>query len=188
MTGKGHRFTGIGAAAIAAAIIHNIAPNPLSEAFAAFIAANTTTLPDMLEVRRYRGGRPAGTVIPHRTWTHWGLGWVLVILATILYLPSIHPFFVIVLIGSSVGSLMHLLGDAPNPMGVPWILPTWRMRVGRRGLWRSGENEASFGLFLNLVGVGVWILATDYVDSSYIVQAFHTHISPWFDKLLALTK
>jgi membrane-bound metal-dependent hydrolase YbcI (DUF457 family) len=50
-------------------------------------------------------------------------------------------------IGVAMGALTHILGDAPNPMGIPWLWPTKRLRIGKKGLWRSGQRE-----FLIIIG------------------------------------
>lgn len=149
MTGRGHRWTGAGAAFIAAALAHQL---HLPEIVAAALAAVSTTLPDWAEIPFYKKGVRAGALIAHRTLTHWPLGWLLVIGW------GTHEGGLIgaVLVGTAVGSLTHILGDAPNPMGIPWLLPNRRLKLGKNGWWRSGEHEPFMALTFATLGFAVW--------------------------------
>lgn len=134
MTGSGHRWTGIGAA-FAAAAIARVTGTP--ELVAAVVAALSTTMPDWIEIPFYRGGVRAGSLIKHRTLTHWPFLW----LALIAWSAHAQGLAGAAGIGAAVGSLAHILGDAPNPMGIPWLLPHKRIRFGKKGWWRSGQHE-----------------------------------------------
>lgn len=61
--------------------------------------------------------------------------------------------------GAGIGALAHIVGDAPNPMGIPWLLPHKRMRIGKKGLWRSGQHEFLIILAFAGAGYGTWKLA-----------------------------
>lgn len=153
MTGAGHRATGIGAAFIAAAIAKMTG---LPELSAAIVAAVSCTLPDWIELPIYRGGLRVGSIIPHRTITHWPALWLGVI-AWAVEGPG--GLMASVALGASVGALTHILGDAPNPMGIPWLLPHRRIRWGKRGLWRSGQHEGLIVLGYAALGALLWRLS-----------------------------
>jgi len=149
MTGRGHRWTGVGAAFLAAAIAHVAS---LPELIAAAVAATCTTMPDWIEFPIYRNGVRRGSLITHRTITHWPPLW----LAVIAW--SVHEGGILgaMTLGAAIGSLTHILADAPNPMGIPWLWPTDRLRIGKKGLWRSGEHEPFLALAFATFGFAVW--------------------------------
>lgn len=155
MTGRGHRWTGLGAAFMAAAIARLGGFGEFSELAAAIVAASSTTMPDWIEIPFYKNGVRSGSLIAHRTLTHWPLLW----LACIAW--GVHDGTIIgaLAIGAAVGSLVHILGDAPNPMGIPWLLPHRRLRLGKKGWWRSGQHEILMTLAFIGVGYGAWYLA-----------------------------
>jgi membrane-bound metal-dependent hydrolase YbcI (DUF457 family) len=139
---------------MAAAVAHLGGMSEISELGAALVAAFSTTMPDWIEIPIYRGGARAGSLIPHRTITHWPPLWFLLIAwgirdSTILGAVGI---------GAAIGSLYHILGDAPNPMGIPWLLPHRRMRIGKKGWWRSGQHEILMTMFFTGIGIGAWWL------------------------------
>lgn len=152
MTGKGHRMTGLAAAFFAAAVARKTGT---PELIAASVALFSITLPDWLEIPLYRRGMRAGTVIPHRTITHWPPLW----LCLIWYCAQLGGAVGALGQGAAVGALMHILGDAPNPMGIPWLLPNQRIRFGKKGLWRSGQNETLMVIVFTIAGYATWRLA-----------------------------
>lgn len=155
MTGQGHRWTGLGAAFMAAAIARASGMIEFSEIAAALVAGASTTMPDWTEIPIFRNGQRIGSIIPHRTITHWPPIWVLLIFW------GVHDLSIVgaLAIGAGVGSLWHILGDAPNPMGIPWVLPHRRLRIGEKGLWRSGQHEILMTLGFTLLGFGAWFSA-----------------------------
>lgn len=155
MTGRGHRWTGLGAAFIAAAIARLSGMEWYAELAAALIAGSATTMPDWIELPFYKNGVRSGSLIAHRTITHWPPLW----LALIAWGAQDGALFGAMAIGAAVGSLTHILGDAPNPMGIPWFLPHRRVRFGKKGWWRSGQHEILMTLFFTGVGFGAWYLA-----------------------------
>lgn len=152
MTGRGHRWTGVGAALFAAAIAR-VTDTP--ELIAAAVAAFSTTMPDWIEIPIYRKGVRAGSLITHRTLTHWPPLW----LGAIWWGVHIGGLGGAAFIGAAVGSLAHILGDAPNPMGIPWLVPHKRIRFGKKGWWRSGEHEPFMALAFATAGFVAWSLA-----------------------------
>lgn len=152
MTGKGHRWTGIGAAFFAAAGARWLG---LPEIVAAAVAVFSTTIPDWIEIPFYRNGQRVGSLITHRTITHWPWLW----LGLIAWAGYTGGWIGAVALGASVGALSHILGDAPNPMGIPWIIPHKRLRIGKKGLWRSGQHEFLIIVGYAAVGYGTWRLA-----------------------------
>lgn len=152
MTGQGHRWTGVGAAFIAAALAH-VAQLP--ELVAAAVASVSTTVPDWAEIPFYRDGKRSGSLIAHRTLTHWPPLW----LGMLAMGYHEGGFIGAMLIGISTGAMTHILGDAPNPMGIPWLLPNKRMRIGKKGWWRSGDHEPFMALTFATIGFAIWRLA-----------------------------
>lgn len=152
MTGRGHRWTGIGTAFFAAAAARVAG---LPEFVAAAVAAVSTTIPDWTEIPFYRNGQRVGSLITHRTITHWPWLWATVIAWGI----HMGGWIGAAAFGAAIGALAHIIGDAPNPMGIPWVLPHKRIRIGKKGLWRSGQHEVLIVLCFGAGGYGVWKLA-----------------------------
>ncbi|MEX3984182.1 metal-dependent hydrolase [Paraburkholderia sp. EG287A] len=152
MTGRGHRWTGVGAAFLGAAAAHLA---HLPELIGAAAAAASTTVPDWIEFPVYRNGQRKGALITHRTVTHWPPLWLA------LAIFGIHEggFTGALALGVAIGSFTHILADAPNPMGIPWYWPTKRLKIGKKGLWRSGEHEPFLALVFATFGFVVWSLA-----------------------------
>lgn len=172
MTGKGHKATGIGAAFIAGALARWA---DLPELVACAMAAGSCTLPDWLEVPLYKKGMRTGSLIPHRTITHWPPIWLAVIWwAT----TQAQPIYGSVALGVAIGALTHILGDAPNPMGIPWVVPFKRNRIGAKGLWRSGEWELLIVLGYTALGLGLWRIATGWRPG----DVFWAEVSQWLPR------
>lgn len=152
MTGRGHRWTSVGAAFMAAALARLL---HLPEIVAAALATVSVTLPDWAEIPFYKNGLRTGSLIAHRTLTHWPAVW----LAGIGVAVHEGGLTGAILLGISVGCLVHILGDAPNPMGVPWLLPNRRVKIGKKGWWRSGEHEPFLALAFATLGFAAWRLA-----------------------------
>jgi membrane-bound metal-dependent hydrolase YbcI (DUF457 family) len=55
-----------------------------------------------------------------------------------------------VLLGFSVGGLLHLAVDIPNPMGIPLWVPWKRVSLG---LWRCGEYEVLLVILSWMLGI-----------------------------------
>lgn len=155
MTGRGHRWTGLGAAFLAAAAARLGGLSEISEVAAALVAAFSTTMPDWIEIPFYKNGVRSGSLIAHRTLTHWPPLWF----AAIAWGVYDGTIIGAAAIGAAVGSLYHILGDAPNPMGIPWLLPHRRIRFGKKGWWRSGQHEILMTLGFTALGYGAWWLA-----------------------------
>lgn len=152
MTGKGHRLTGIGAGFFAAALVHVLGYNYTAEMIAGLAAASSTTLPDWAEIYTYKKGVRTGTLIPHRTVTHWPPLWLGLMYVAFHYLD---PYPAAILLGVCVGAMAHILADAPNPMGIPLLWPHKRVSFFG-GLWRSGEFEKSMTAIFTLAGLVFW--------------------------------
>ncbi len=171
MTGHGHTHTGIGISiAVYYGFYNYVTTNNMwISLISALIFIAGSTAPDWLEIRKKTGG----TVINHRTITHWVplwfllayLGWQLKItdgfgsvyfenklLLEILY-SSVLSF--------SLGGILHLITDLPNPMGVP--VPTWKIRFSLK-LWKSGKFEPQM-IALSYVVSLFWI----GLDTGFII-------------------
>ena len=133
MTRTGHHLVGVATGLCVAAGIRHLWPE--SAWYVAIVAGwFGGVAPDRLEYAgRYRW-------VTHRTLTHWGLLWAgLAAWAGWLMSRAIQPNgLVVFLAGFACGGLSHLLGDWPNPMGVPWWLPTRRRSLNG---WLSGQHE-----------------------------------------------
>jgi membrane-bound metal-dependent hydrolase YbcI (DUF457 family) len=136
---KAHQASGIAAGMLAAVIVvHRGAGGPfqLLAMLALLAGVWGGTAPDWLEVawwrKKHRGKRRLW--IAHRTLTHWGIPWVMLLWYSYAGLNS--AWWLPVAFGFAAGGLMHLLTDWPNPMGVPWIF-----RRHSLSMWRSGSLE-----------------------------------------------
>ena len=158
MTGTGHRLTGIGAAFIAAALVRMMGKPEMEQLIAGALALSTPRIPDWIEISTFRNGVRTGTVIPHRTITHWPFLW----LAFAWYTHGYGGVIAAAGLGVTIGAFTHILGDAPNPMGIPWILPHKRMVVGRRGWWKSGKHELLIVLGYSIFGLWLWNLSSTF--------------------------
>jgi membrane-bound metal-dependent hydrolase YbcI (DUF457 family) len=138
---RAHRASGIAAGLLAAAIVVKAqagGPYYLLALLSALAGAWGGTAPDWMEIAwwrsktKYRGA--ARLWINHRTLTHWGIPWVILLIYSYVSLNSV--WWAPVAFGFAAGGMMHLLTDWPNPMGVPWI---WRRHS--LSMWRSGNLE-----------------------------------------------
>ena len=130
-----HHSTGVAAGVIAAVLVHHAGAGGPWDAWSVLAAIAGTaggTAPDWMEVAWW--SRKRKLWIAHRTWTHWGMGWLALLGASYLLLNTIA--WAPLAFGFAAGGVMHLLADWPNPMGVPWIM-------GRHSLkwWKSGRCD-----------------------------------------------
>jgi putative membrane protein len=125
-----------------------------------FIIGNTA--PDTLEFSKYDENAyfKRTSLIPHRTYTHWFLLWFLLFLISGGLTFYYHAYWLPIW-AYSLGGLMHLLCDLPNPTGVPFLHPKKR----RKSLnwWKSGENEnIIFILLLFFSGLFIYVIHHDF--------------------------
>lgn len=150
MTRSGHNLTGLSAGVLFAGIAYHL---HLDISWQLIVPAVWfgALAPDRLEfpTRNHRGD--LRRLIPHRTLTHWWAVWVA--LGAWGYL---HPGMIGWAATSvALGALVHLLGDWPNPMGIPFWLP-WRRHSLR--MWRSGEREIPMVLATALLAALPWMI------------------------------
>ena len=159
MTGKGHFSTGLTFSLSAFLFSKDVgAISWLSTIFCLF----GVNAPDYLEIR-IKGD----TFIPHRTITHWIPIWTGLFLYSIFSLnPNYFQFLsdfnlyqlgnveASALLGFSMGGLLHLLFDLPNPMGVPLLTPWHRVSLN---LWNSGNREHFIIIFVMLFSLVYFI-------------------------------
>jgi hypothetical protein len=148
---KAHHATGWAAGIIAAAVVSKVGgagPHLIGSALSFCAAVLGGTAPDWLEVAWWTRARRLW--ITHRTLTHWGVAWIVLLVCSYRLLGA-HPLAALSF-GFACGGLMHLLADWPNPLGVPWI-------VSRHSLnwWNSGHCDV-------LVVGAAWIAALLMVD------------------------
>lgn len=137
---------------LAAAVVSGHGDDPyhavtVATGLAAYAGA---TAPDWLEHAWWstRAGKGGGKRlwITHRTWTHWGVAWIALLLfchANLGIYALAGPGF-----GFAAGGVTHLLADWPNPLGVPWLLTK---RYSLRW-WKSGRCDV-------LIVALVWLAA-----------------------------
>lgn len=119
-----------------------------------FILGNTA--PDTLEFSRYDETSyfKRKSLIPHRTYTHWLLLWIVVFfVAVILFMQQ---SYWLPLVTYALGGVLHLICDLPNPTGIPIIHP----RKRRKSLkwWKSGEYENLIAFLLILLSSSlIWL-------------------------------
>lgn len=162
MTGKGHFVSGFIFSIFTYKYTYDIGGTALIGAIGTILGA---TAPDYLEIRKKVYNNVNGkqkcvgtkTLIEHRTITHWLPLWILLFLFSYLninknlennYLLFLNNYLEFsfnysiylysLLLGYSIGGLLHLLVDIPNPMGIPILTPKKRFSLN---LWRSGKME-----------------------------------------------
>ncbi|MBC7415574.1 MAG: metal-dependent hydrolase [Herminiimonas sp.] len=148
-----HRSTGWGIGLLAAALVspHVHDPYHAWATLTALAAYAGATAPDWLEQSWWSLRSGKRLWITHRTWTHWGVAWIALLVVCHAHLGQYAlaaPGF-----GFAAGGITHLLADWPNPLGVPWLL-TKRYSLG---WWKSGRCDA-------LVVLAVWIAAIATAD------------------------
>jgi hypothetical protein len=132
---KAHQTTGWAAGVIAASLVVQAGasgPWHLWSVGAMVAGIVGGTAPDWLEVAWWSPRRRLW--VTHRTWTHWGLAWIALLVYS--YLALGHKPYAPLLFGFSAGGIMHLLADWPNPLGVPWIVRRHSLK-----LWKSGRCD-----------------------------------------------
>lgn len=157
-----HHATGLAAGLIAAALVDHAGaggPYHAMSVLALVMGAVGGTAPDWLEVAWW--SRKRKLWITHRTWTHWGVGWAVLLVYS--YLSLDRSAWAPLGFGFAAGGMMHLLADWPNPMGVPWI-------TGRHSLklWKSGRCDS-------IVIALAWAAAIAVAASQSGVKQLHWH-------------
>jgi membrane-bound metal-dependent hydrolase YbcI (DUF457 family) len=165
MTGHGHRITGCILATITAPMALDMGMTGYLMAIFTIIGASA---PDFLEIRAANGN----TVIKHRTITHYVPLWIALLAYGCLPfipltppLPTPNAIVSEIIIGFSLGGLLHLLWDLPNPMGIPVFTPYRRLSLN---LWRSGKAE--WLIFILMGGMSVWYWGVFDVMQTYLVN------------------
>ncbi len=170
MTGQGHTWSGISLIPAVYYKTFSSFNNHIISLIAVFFLIIGATAPDWLEIRKKDGG----TRIKHRTITHWLPLWVGAFCLSLYMMNNqsvtisditinFNDYLSSVLLGFSMGGLLHLLVDWPNPMGIPVLTPYSRFSLH---LWKSGKNEylivttiALFSFFY--VGISTDIVTVD---------------------------
>lgn len=160
MTKTGHNMTGailgFGFFSFASTVLQLPYFESFASAYLCYIGSNA---PDTLEISSYdkkTGFRKS--IIPHRTYTHWLFGWVILLTSSILGYYYYSPYMAL-LMGFSLGGMLHVLTDLPNMSGVP----IWHPRKKRKclKLWKSGEHEGKI-CFILLMAVFFFLSAVDF--------------------------
>jgi len=145
MTGKGHNWAGVALIPAVYYETYSTFHNHIVSLIACLFLISGATAPDWLEIRKKSGG----TIITHRTITHWLPIWIGLYVFSIFmmntpqfnifeYAINSNQYIAASLLGFTVGGLLHLAVDFPNPMGIPVLTPYHRLSLN---LWKSGRNE-----------------------------------------------
>lgn len=101
----------------------------LLQCFGVFLGALIgSSAPDWLEISRWWSGK-RHSVIPHRTITHWMLGWFVLTAWVGMHGFSHRQFEWFLGFGFCISATLHVLMDALTPMGVPIAHPWRRTRL-----------------------------------------------------------
>ena len=133
MTGKGHHISGVICAFGFAQLAHDLGLSAWVVGIGVVLGSKA---PDWMEINIGKK-----RLITHRTITHWLPLWMLALCLSFVYIDLINARAAglgELLVGFSIGGLLHLLLDIPNPMGIPVLTPTKRLSLN---LWKSGRNE-----------------------------------------------
>ena len=154
-----HHSTGVAAGLIAGILVYHAGasgPFHMWSILAALAGTAGGTAPDWLEVAWWSKKRKLW--IAHRTWTHWGIGWI-ALLAYSYSLLNTEPLAALAF-GFAAGGIMHLLADWPNPMGVPWIIKRRSLN-----LWKSGRCDL-------IVVATAWLIAFTVADNVFFQSEY----------------
>ena len=154
MTGQGHNWSGVALIPTVYYQTYTLLSNHIASFIACIVLLSGATAPDWLEIRKKTGG----TVITHRTITHWLPLWIgLLLFSNYMMVNSnldimgysihLNAYISSAIFGFAVGGLLHLAVDFPNPMGIPIFTPYHRLSLN---LWKSGKNEA---LLISIIGI-----------------------------------
>lgn len=131
-----HKFFGA-LASVCAVYFGRYSQNPLPFFSGAALGIGIflgSTAPDWLELPSWdKRTQKRISVIPHRTITHWVLGWVILLGQCLGMLRQGQTPELLFAAGFCGGAILHCFLDATTPMGVPWIFP-WRRQNLRRVL------------------------------------------------------
>lgn len=176
MTGKGHFLTGLTFSSSAFLFSKDVGAISWLSAVFCIIGVNA---PDYLEIR-IKGK----TLIPHRTITHWIPIWIVLFFYSIFSINSNYFNFLVnfnlyklgiveasALLGFSIGGLLHLLFDLPNPMGIPFLTPWNRVSLN---LWNSGKRE-------NLIVTFVILFSLFYLVFYYNLEQYFIQFWQYFN-------
>ncbi len=161
-----HRSTGWAIGVVAAAIVSLRRSDAYHLwAIATLLCAYAGgTAPDWLENAWWSRRGKRRLWIAHRSWTHWGIAWLSLLVVSYLALPRTSmaaPAF-----GFAAGGIMHLLADWPNPLGVPWLL---RKRHSLQW-WKSGRCDY-------LIIATAWIAALATADQVWWRGSVRRHLT-----------
>ena len=149
MTNHGHKLTGLaGGIGLAGWLWQNTDVSPLILIGALVLTTIGASFPDRIEWAGF-GKR----WVQHRTWTHWWVFWV-VPLALIAINPTDLSINAQALMAAFFfGGVIHLIGDLPNPTGIPLFTPYNHFSLG---WWRSGEMEWLIVPSAFIASITVW--------------------------------
>ncbi|WP_439258027.1 metal-dependent hydrolase [Lonepinella sp. BR2271] len=141
--------------------------------------------PDTLEFSRYDETHyfKRSSLVPHRTYTHWTLLWCILLIVSIIVLQF--TYWGYVFLAYCIGGLWHLVGDLPNPSGIP----VWHPRKRRKSLkwWKSGQYETSIFFMMLITTLFVMCLMNQDSVSYHFTQFMQNPFSvlkAFFDNLV----
>lgn len=160
MTKIGHSITGTILGFGFFSFTYSMLQMPMLESVvSAYLCYKGANAPDTLEISSYdknTGFRKS--VIRHRTYTHWFLGWVLLFIGSIAGY-TYYSHYMVFLMGFALGGILHLITDLPNMSGIP----IWHPKRRRKCLkwWKSGEHEGKIS-FVLLLMVIIFLYLIDF--------------------------
>lgn len=160
---RSHLTMGVGAGLLMAAGLHMLGQADGDSAVAIVASSIGSIMPDRLEIARWREEgwlfnkrKVRKSWIPHRTFTHWPVFWIVVSMVGVSIFSDVK--LQVAIISLSLGALVHIFGDAMTPMGVPLLNPLGRKYSLR---WvRSVVSEwlIAWGFFLSSVAVYIGVV------------------------------
>lgn len=185
MYSAGHHATGMAAGVFASGLLWHLDPHidPAVLPIIALCGWWGGVAPDRLEWVPFIHVRWT----PHRTLTHWGIVWIALLVYAII---GVHDKVIQAALGGfALGGLAHLLGDWPNPTGVPWLWPRDRSRHSLRW-WVSGHYDTAISLFAWLIALIPWAFLVPVVRHSWALFSQHPGviIASWAAGLMTIIR
>lgn len=147
MEGPAHRLSGV---ILGASFFYALEPKlSLMAALPFYSAYMGSTAPDWLETLG-----PRIRWVRHRTLTHWWLVWTVLAAVAFFYLNAALS---VTIMAFCAGAMVHVLGDALTPMGVPVLHPGARKTIRMRGSMAKKRT--------------IWLVATLLVGLGFIALA-----------------
>jgi len=147
---KGHLHTGIVFAACTGALMNHYHYDNRTAIITAIAGGVGAVAPDFMEMG----------IIKHRTWTHWPLGWALILVAAyygVLLQPEYRDIYY-GLGGFCMGALLHVLADSPYYKGTPLLHPRKRFPTLQLEFEPRLNKLVENVYIAAMIGITCWII------------------------------